>query len=108
LAQKRSFSPDGIGTMSIDYHGTVRFTRCSPDLVPAGVKSLNLDTPFDEAVKLTLALQCCVQSLNRYNRSTTKGKSMGLLLSVKLDTSTVAVIESPIRSAALRATLDNA
>jgi hypothetical protein len=61
------------------------------------VKSANIELAFDEALKLSLAVQACLMQLNRYNRSTTAGREMGLLLSVKTDSSTIIVIEKRVR-----------
>jgi hypothetical protein len=98
MPKKRAFSPLGLPEKAVDYHGASRFTRVSPDVALQGVKSLNIEVPFDEALKLSLALDACLHALNRYNRSTTKGRAMGLLLSVKMDNSSIAVIEAPLRS----------
>jgi len=56
-----------------------------------------LDGPFDQALGLSLALQSCLHAINRYNRSTTKGKSMGVLFSIKLDSQAISVIEAPVK-----------
>jgi hypothetical protein len=54
----------------------------------ASVKSLKIDLSFEEALEPSLAVQSCLHSLNRYNRSTTQGRAMGLMLSVETDNST--------------------
>ncbi len=95
---KRAFSPEGVREKAVDYHGGGRFAKVNPDVAEQGVKSLNVSLTFEEALKLSLALESCLQSINRYNRSTAKGRNMGVVLSVKLDNSTIAVIESPLKS----------
>lgn len=95
---KRSFSPSDVREKAKDYHGGARFTRLSPDVAEKGIKSLNIDVPFEEALKLSLALDSCLQAINRYNRSTSKGRAMGVCLSVKMQNSAISVIEVSIRS----------
>lgn len=93
----KRINPDyKVSQKSTDYFGSAHFTKTSPDLTSKNVKSLNLDIPFDEALKLYVAIQGCVQSLNRYNRGTKKGKSMGLSLSIKMDIKSIAVIEAKV------------
>jgi len=95
---KRAFSPEGLPEKAVDYHGGGRFAKVNPDVAVQGVKSLNVSLTFEEALKLSLALESCLQSINRYNRSTARGRNMGVVLSVKLDNSTIAVIESPLKA----------
>jgi hypothetical protein len=61
------------------------------------VKSINIEFTFEEAMRLLVAIQSGVLSLNRYKRSTTHGREMGLLLSIKTDSNTVTVIEKRVR-----------
>lgn len=94
---KRAFSPEGTPEKATDYHGACRYVRTSPDVVQKGVKSLNVEMQFEEALKLRLALDSALLSLNRYNRSTSKGKGMGVVLSIKTETLSIAVIDAPVR-----------
>lgn len=57
------------------------------------MKSANIQMTFEEAIRLSLAIQSCVMQLNRYNRSATEGRDMGTLLSIKTDSNTITVIE---------------
>ena len=100
---KRSFSRSDPQEKATDYHGSARFGRISPDVKKQGVKSLNIEVPFEEALKLSLALTSCVQAINRYNRSTKQGRSMGVVLSVKMDNSFISVIEAAMRSGSVAA-----
>lgn len=93
---KRSFSEDGIRTKSEDYHGLAYYVRTQPDVAGQGIKSINIDLSFDEALKLSLAVQSALIALNRYNRSTTVGREMGLLLSIKTNSHTIVVIEKRV------------
>jgi hypothetical protein len=83
-------------TKADDYHGSCQIAWLPPayEKVDSGIpKSLNLGISFEEALKLNLALQGCLQSLNRYNRSTKDGKKMGVTLSFKFDEKQVTVLE---------------
>jgi len=63
---RRAFSREGTPEKAIDYHGACRYSRTLPDVLQKGVKSLNVEMPFEEALKLRLALDSCLFSLNRY------------------------------------------
>jgi hypothetical protein len=93
----RSFSEENIPTKAEDYHGLARYVRTQPDMASQGVKSINIELSFEEAMKLGLAIQAGLMQLNRYNRSTTAGREMGLLLSVKTETNSITVIEKRVR-----------
>jgi len=94
----KSFSDPDVKTKADDYHGLVNYVRTQPDVAAQGVKSINIEMSFEMALRLSLAVQSAVLSLNRYNRSTTKGRDMGLLLSIKTDSNTITVIEKRVSS----------
>lgn len=96
MAKTRSFSETDIPTKSDDYHGLASFTRIQPDIAAKGVQSANIEMTFEEALRLSLAIQSCLMQLNRYKRSTTKGREMGMLLSIKTDSQTISVIEKKV------------
>jgi len=52
---------------------------------------------FEEALRLSLAIQSCVMQLNHYKRSATEGREMGMLLSIKTDSHTITTIEKRVR-----------
>jgi hypothetical protein len=95
---KRKFTPSDTPEKASDYHGACRFGRVRPDVASRGIQSVNIDVTFEEALKLRLALDSCLHALNRYNRATTKGRAMGVVLSIKTGSSTIAVIESAMRA----------
>lgn len=97
MAEKRAFSDDNIPTKADDYHGTAHYVRTQPDVAGQGVESINIELTFEEAMKLSLSIQACLMQLNRYKRSTTTGREMGLLLSVKTKTNSMTVIEKRVR-----------
>lgn len=99
---KRVFVSTNPKSKAEDYHGGGRFERVLPNIsdaqaVVGGVKSVNLELTFEEALKLSLAIDSCLQKLNRYNRGTSEGRGMGMLLSIKMENSSVAVIEKKVK-----------
>src|SRR5712691_6173563 len=98
MTEKRSFSNDDIPTKADDYHGLADYVRTQPDIAEQGVKSVNIEMTFEEALRLSLAIQSCVMQLNRYKRSATEGREMGMLLSIKTDSNTITVIEKRVRA----------
>lgn len=96
---KRSFSPSDVPEKGDDYHGGCRFIRTKPDIGEQGIKSVNIEIDFDEALRLAAAIQSAVLRLNRYNRSSSKGKLMGLCLSLKSSSRAISVIEQPVKVA---------
>jgi hypothetical protein len=97
MAKKRAFSSADIRTKKDDYHGSCNYVRTSPDIAAQGIKSVNLELTFDAAMQLSLGIQSALLNLNRYNRSTKKGREMGLCLSVKTDSNAISIIEAPVR-----------
>lgn len=95
---KRAFSPSDTPEKAADYHGGCRYDRTSPDMAAKGLKSLNVEMELEEALKLRLALDSCLLSLNRYNRSTSKGRAMRVVLSIKTDNAAIAVVERENRA----------
>ncbi len=93
MAKKRAFSGSDIQHKTEDYHGSCRYVRTSPDIGASGIKSVNIDLTFEEALRLATAVQSAVLNLNRYNRTTKQGREMGLCLSVKTQSTAISVIE---------------
>ncbi len=96
---KRAFSPDGVPEKKEDYHGSCRFVRTHPDLSEKGVQSVNVELTFEEALRLSTAIQSAIFRLNRYNRSEKKGREMGLCLSLKVTSGAISIIEQKVRAA---------
>ena len=93
---KQGFGPANVPEKGRGYHGLGRYLSLSPDVTRQGVKSLNINLTMEEALKLRLALDSALLSLNRYNRATAKGKAAGVCLSVK--TGAIAVIETVLQA----------
>ncbi len=102
MATKRAFTKSDVQQKAEDYHGSCRYVRTSPDIAARGVKSINIDITFDEAMRLATAIQSAVLNLNRYNRNKTDGREMGLCLSLKTQTAAISVIETRIRRPAVQ------
>jgi hypothetical protein len=83
---------------SEDYRGTANLNWLPPSFAPGSTakvpKSINFNMTFDEALKFAIAVQSCVQSLNRYKRSTKAGRAMGLGLCVFFDSKKISVMEA--------------
>ena len=62
-----------------------------------GIESLNIDLTFEDALRLSTAIQSGIMDLNRYDRRDKGGKEMGLCLSVKKKGAAISVIEVRLR-----------
>ncbi|MBW7933227.1 MAG: hypothetical protein H3C62_06340 [Gemmatimonadaceae bacterium] len=58
---------------------------------------LNIVLPFEEALRLSLAIDECVRRLNSYDRATREGKASALNLAIHLTKSRITVNEGKIR-----------
>jgi len=102
MARKRAFSGNDIQQKSEDYHGSCRYVRTTPDIGATGIKSVNVELTFEEALRLSTAIQSAVLNLNRYNRNTKEGREMGLCLSLKTHSTAISVIETRVRRPAVQ------
>jgi len=85
-----------IGGSKKKSFGGCNVERFSPDVSPeteSAPKTLNAFLPFEEALKLHLAIGQCLGKLNGYNRSTTLGRRKALKLSVRIVGKRVVVWE---------------
>lgn len=62
--------------------GGATFSRTSPEKLTDETKMVNVVLPFEEALKLSVAVQACVMWLNEKNRATKEGKGAALNLQV--------------------------
>jgi hypothetical protein len=76
--------------------GSCEFVKISPpqDRFSPTVKKLNIMIPFEEALKLNLAIDERIRKLNKYKRSTVKGKKAAVNLVVHLDVGRLSISES--------------
>lgn len=80
-------------TLKTSQFGACRFDSISPKTLEETVKAINLTLSFDEALKLSLAVDECVRHLNRYNRARSVGKNAALRLVIHFDKKRIRVIE---------------
>ena len=55
---------------------------------------LNLEVPFEDALKFNLAMDECIRKVNSDKRSTTKGKRAAIGLAIHLRQGRIAVYEA--------------
>lgn len=79
--------------------GTCEYERTSPDRTTLSprTKVVNIFVPFDEVLKLNLAIDESLRKLNKYKRSTTEGKRAALNLSIHLEAKRITVNEGKLR-----------
>ena len=83
-----------------DYFGGGEFAMTSPALekLSPSTRVLNVHLSLQEALMLNVALEECIRSLNRYNRSTTQGKNATVNVALHLDTNWVTVHEGKLKA----------
>ncbi len=96
MADERIFPDEDARRKAEDYHGGCRVVRINPETLVDGVESLNFEISFEQALRLSLALQSALVSLNRYNRATVIGREMGVLFLLDIAGKSVSVMEKRI------------
>jgi hypothetical protein len=78
--------------------GGCTFARTSPkrDALDASTPMLNIAMSFEDALKLSLAIDECIRRLNSYNRATRAGKRSGLNLAVHLNKGRITINEATL------------
>ncbi len=84
------------GSMKMFTFGTCSFSRTVPDPFKRNTPIINVIIPFDEALKLNLALDECVRKLNKYKRSSRVGKRAAVNLSIHVKTKRITVNEAKL------------
>ena len=76
--------------------GSCEFIKLSPpqENLTSSSKKPNVVIPFAEALKLNLSIDECVRKLNKYKRSTIKGKKAAVNLVIHFDVNRVSVNEN--------------
>ena len=93
-----AFAPKTIPTHVKDYHSSCQYLRTRPDLdAEQGVPAVHIHITFEEALRLSLAIQAALMNLNRYNRATIVGREMGLRLSIMTGGKQISVNEQRFR-----------
>lgn len=74
------------------------YARTSPkrDTLSAATPMLNIAITFEEALKLSVAIDECIRRLNSYHRATRAGKRSGLNLAIHLAKSRITVNETTV------------
>jgi hypothetical protein len=81
-----------FGTCSIDHF--------SPPQIAPETRAVNIVVPFEDALKLNLAISEGVRALNKNNRSTREGRDAALVLTVYLDIKRMTVNQGKVKRAA--------
>ncbi len=79
--------------------GTCEYERTSParQALSSQTSVLNIIFPFEEALKLGLAVDECVRKLNKYKKSTREGKRAALNLTIHFHLNRIAVNEGKLK-----------
>ncbi len=79
--------------------GTCVYESTSPErgVLSDKTKILNVLVPFEESLKLNLAIDECIRKLNKYKRSKKPGKRAALNLSINLSDSRISVNEGKLK-----------
>jgi len=79
--------------------GTCEYSYTSPERsqISPSTSVLNVVIPFEDALKLNLAIDECVRKLNRCTKSTTEGKRAALNLAIFLNQGRVSVNEAKLK-----------
>jgi len=84
---------DNIKTFTF---GTCSFAKTSPDPLKDNTPVINVIVPFDEALKLNLALDECIRKLNKYKMSSNAGKRASVNLSIYVGKKRITVNEGKL------------
>jgi Iap family predicted aminopeptidase len=76
--------------------GTCQFSKSSPVPITADKTTINFTISFEEALKLSLAVDECVRKLNSYNRATNRGKNAALAVVIHLDKRRIRISEGKV------------
>jgi len=89
-AEKSHFKQNTFGTCSYDKVNPKR------EKLTNATKILNVHLSFEEALKLSLAIDECVRQLNRYNKAMKAGKRAALNVAIHLDQQRISIHEGKL------------
>jgi hypothetical protein len=89
MSNKHPFSGGDVPVKSEEVHGSAAYLKSS--LPESDAPFVTFHFTFEEALKLSLAIQACLLKLNTFDKRTNKGKGMGLSLAFKPGAKTVNV-----------------
>ena len=80
--------------------GGCAYALTSPqrDALNGSTAMLNVAVPFEEALKLSLALEECIRRLNSYNRATRAGKRSAVNVAIHLNKGRITINETKLDS----------
>lgn len=78
--------------------GTCAYGRTSPDQakLSTDTKILNILIPFEQSLKINLAMDECVRNLNKYSKSTSEGKRAALNFCIHFNQKRISVHEGKL------------
>lgn len=77
--------------------GTCSIDHLSPPSITPQTRAVNIVVPFEEALKLNLAISEGVRALNKHNRSTREGRDAALCLTVYLGMKRITVNQGKVK-----------
>lgn len=79
--------------------GTCSYERTFPpkEFLSGDTSIINVILPFEEALKLNIAVDECVRKMNGYKKSTREGKRAALNLTIHLQTNRIAINEGKLK-----------
>lgn len=93
---KKEGLPVADPVLKKDSFGACGFERLSPSELALTTPALNVVIPFEDALKLNLAIDECVRRLGRYNRAKAAGKSAALMMVIHLGSRRVRIQEGKL------------
>jgi len=77
--------------------GTCAFNHLTPPTFSDATRAVNIVVSFEEALKLDLAINEAVRTLNRNNRATREGRDAAVCLTVHLDAKRITVNPAKVK-----------
>jgi hypothetical protein len=77
--------------------GTCSVDHLSPPTISPRTRAINIVVPFEDALKLNLAISEGVRALNKNNRSTREGRDAALCLTIYLDIKRISVNQGKVK-----------
>lgn len=87
-----------MGDYKTKSFGGCSYGKLSPkrkDLT-ATTDTLNMHIPFEEALKLNLALDECIRKLNQYKMSSKTGKRAAVNIAVRFNLGRIVIVEGKV------------
>jgi len=87
-----------MGELKTFSFGSCAIAKYSPQKskISANSKTINITVGFEEALKINLALDECIRKLNKYKRTTKKGKKAAVNIIIHFNEDRIAIAEDTI------------